>query len=88
MSPLLLAAATAATLALTPPASAAPAHQHGQGRLSVVVDGPALVLRLRSLTYTQALAVVDAVEQLWNQRDEHETQEEAIKAVGLVKSEP
>lgn len=46
MSPLLLAAATAATLALTPPASAAPAHQHGQGRLSVVVDGPALVIEL------------------------------------------
>ena len=33
-------------LLLPLPLLAAPAHQHGQGRVSVVVDGPALVIEL------------------------------------------
>ena len=43
------------------------------------VDGPALVERLRGLSYCQTLAVVDAVERYWQAPDG-----EALRRVGLV----
>ncbi len=44
------------------------------------VDGPALVERLRRLTYAQCLAVVDAIERFW--RDPNA--EGQLKQVGLT----
>lgn len=43
------------------------------------VDGPALVERLRGLSYCQSLALVDAVERYWQAPDG-----EALRRVGLV----
>ncbi len=45
------------------------------------VDSPGLVEELRSLTYTQALAVVDAAARYWTAQGEHA---ERLRAVGLV----
>lgn len=49
------------------------------------VDGPALVEKLRGLTYCQALAVVDAARRWWNLEGEARTIPEGLRAVGLVR---
>jgi hypothetical protein len=48
------------------------------------VDGPALVARLRTLSYCQALAVTDAVERWWAAGPRGD-RAEALRAVGLVR---
>ena len=44
------------------------------------VDGPALVAKLRGLSYCQSLALVDAVERFWRAPDEPDR----LRAVGLA----
>lgn len=52
------------------------------------VDGPALVAKLRGLTYTQALAVADAAERWWELEDGERTWPEGLQAVGLLEKAP
>ncbi len=48
------------------------------------VDGPALVAKLKALTYTQSLAVVDACEVWGRQYSQNEDRKMTLHAVGLV----
>lgn len=48
------------------------------------VDGPALIGKLRQLSYVQALAVVDAAERYWAISGEGSTNEDAMRRIGLV----
>jgi hypothetical protein len=49
------------------------------------VDGPALVERLRSLSYAQALAVVDAVERWWSGPFQQPDRTASLREVGLIR---
>jgi hypothetical protein len=48
------------------------------------IDGPALVAKLRELTYTQSLAICDAVERWWNLPADNRTTNSLYK-VGLLR---
>ena len=48
------------------------------------IDGPALVAKLRALSYTQSLAVVDAAERYWQGADSG-TEQPTPQSVGLVR---
>ena len=49
------------------------------------VDCAALVAKLRGLSYTQTLAVVDAAERFWNQVEQWQSAGAGLRAVGLVR---
>lgn len=51
------------------------------------IDQPALVARLRQMTYAEALAVVDAAERFWNHGGGYQIDTDAaLVASGLVKT--
>ncbi len=47
-------------------------------------DGDALTAKLQSLSYSQALAVVDATERFWIRNEAGESLAEQLRAVGLI----
>ncbi len=51
------------------------------------VDGPALIAKLRGLSYAQTVAIVDAAEQVWNQISKNEKRDlrDIVKTVGLTR---
>lgn len=52
------------------------------------IDGESLILRLRSYSYIQLLAIVDAVERWWRLSADTNEQDAALVSVGLVKEQP